>query len=108
MKLEGLRVVRGPDWKWGDQDGGEGCVGTVVGYNTNNKELIDRRIYVPIVKKLVEDSITTEDCIRVDGIVQVIWDCGTKADYRAGFDGAHDLRVSVIHLGYTLNVQSYI
>ncbi|CAG0898529.1 unnamed protein product [Darwinula stevensoni] len=26
----GIRVVRGPDWEWGDQDGGEGFVGTVV------------------------------------------------------------------------------
>ena len=26
----GLHVVRGPDWEWGDQDGGEGHVGTVV------------------------------------------------------------------------------
>lgn len=26
----GLRVVRGPDWSWGLQDGGKGCVGTVV------------------------------------------------------------------------------
>ena len=26
----GLRVVRGPDWRWGDQDGGEGCLGTVI------------------------------------------------------------------------------
>lgn len=25
----GARVVRGPDWKWGKQDGGEGHVGTV-------------------------------------------------------------------------------
>ena len=25
----GCRVVRGPDWKWGNQDGGEGHVGTV-------------------------------------------------------------------------------
>ena len=25
----GTRVVRGPDWKWGKQDGGEGHVGTV-------------------------------------------------------------------------------
>ncbi len=25
----GLRVIRGPDWQWGDQDGGEGRVGTV-------------------------------------------------------------------------------
>lgn len=26
----GTRVVRGPDWKWGNQDEGEGHVGTVV------------------------------------------------------------------------------
>lgn len=26
----GTRVVRGPDWKWGNQDDGEGHVGTVV------------------------------------------------------------------------------
>ena len=26
----GMRVVRGVDWKWGQQDGGEGGVGTVV------------------------------------------------------------------------------
>lgn len=29
--LQGLRVVRGPDWKWGEHDGGEGHLGTVVG-----------------------------------------------------------------------------
>ena len=28
--IVGLRVVRGPDWKWAEQDGGEGFVGTVV------------------------------------------------------------------------------
>ena len=28
--FEGARVVRGRDWKWGDQDGGEGREGTVV------------------------------------------------------------------------------
>ena len=27
--MDGLRVVRGPDWKWDNQDGFEGCVGTV-------------------------------------------------------------------------------
>ena len=26
----GLRVVRGPDWKWSEQDKGEGNLGTVV------------------------------------------------------------------------------
>ncbi|XP_048238902.1 E3 ubiquitin-protein ligase MIB2-like [Haliotis rufescens] len=31
----GIRVIRGPDWSGGDQDGGEGHVGTVVQYGTN-------------------------------------------------------------------------
>jgi hypothetical protein len=34
-KLVGLRVVRGPDWEWDTQDGGEGFVGTVVGIVEN-------------------------------------------------------------------------
>ena len=27
---QGARVVRGPDWKWGDQDGHPSAVGTVI------------------------------------------------------------------------------
>ena len=34
----GLRVVRGPNWKWENQDGGEGGLGTVV--EIRNKEVI--------------------------------------------------------------------
>ena len=30
MIYPGTRVVRGPDWCWEDQDGGEGSVGTIV------------------------------------------------------------------------------
>ena len=33
--MKGLRVVRGPGWKWGEQDGGEGSVGTVVDIQKN-------------------------------------------------------------------------
>lgn len=33
--VKGLRVVRGPGWKWGEQDGGEGSVGTVVDIQKN-------------------------------------------------------------------------
>ena len=29
--LKGAQVVRGPDWKWRDQDGGVGSVGTITG-----------------------------------------------------------------------------
>ena len=58
----GLRVVRGPDWKWSDQDKGEGNLGTVVE-------------------------------VRSDRWVVVHWDHGSRADYRAGDEGAYDLCV---------------
>ena len=59
----GLRVVRGPDWEWGDQDGGEGFVGTVA--------------------SLEEDG----------GAVIVQWDMGQRCRYRCGQDNKFDLRV---------------
>ena len=59
----------GPHWKWGNQDGGEGCVGTVVQIGQDKKS-----------------PFTTQ-------LVWIQWDCGAKANYRAGFDGKHDLRV---------------
>ncbi len=65
--LRGLRVVRGPDWKWGDQDGGEGYTGTVI--NSFYSEKPGAR------------SIT------------VLWDTGIKGQYRGGPKGFHDLRV---------------
>ena len=63
-----LRVVRGPDWEWGDQDGGEGHVGTVV--------------------EVGEPSVS-------DGgrAVVVQWDCGERCRYRCGVNGKYDLRV---------------
>lgn len=69
MDILGTRVVRGRDWKWGNQDGGEGCVGTVVQIGQDKKS-----------------PFTTQ-------LVWIQWDCGAKANYRAGFDGKHDLRV---------------
>ena len=35
MAEVGVRVVRGPDWQWEDQDGGEGFCGTVVEVGEN-------------------------------------------------------------------------
>ena len=61
--MPGLRVVRGVDWKWGNQDGGEGHVGTVV------------EVGNPV------------------GAVVVQGDNGTRANYRAEIDGAADLRI---------------
>ena len=54
----GSRVVRGPDWQWGDQDGGPGHVGTVV--------TIGRVQHVQCPP----------------GTVQVVWDHGVSQNYR--------------------------
>lgn len=94
MELQaGLRVVRGPDWSWGDQDGGEGGVGTVV----EVEEATDER----------RGDVKTEDdereggrggrCINGEGTasatVSVQWDNGSRFGYRCGVEGKYDLRV---------------
>ncbi|CAL1535859.1 unnamed protein product [Lymnaea stagnalis] len=59
----GLRVVRGPDWSWGDGDGGEGHVGTVTEVDPSGKT------------------------------ASVVWDGGARIGYRAGEAGRYDLHV---------------
>ena len=61
--IVGLRVVRGPNWSWGDQDGGEGHVGTVVVVGQDGRSVV------------------------------VQWDCGNRCRYRCGEEGKYDLRV---------------
>ena len=63
----GCRVVRGPDWKWSDQDGGEGHVGAVV-----------------VVGRSRSSS-------SPDKTVVVQWDGGTRTNYRCGYQNAFDL-----------------
>ncbi|XP_076451945.1 E3 ubiquitin-protein ligase MIB2-like isoform X2 [Babylonia areolata] len=65
----GLRVVRGPDWKWGNQDGGEGYVGTVVEVGRPGSQT------------------------SPDKTVVVHWDSGARTNYRVGYQGAYDLRI---------------
>ena len=61
----GVRVVRGPDWEWGDQDGGEGFVGTVAGLEEGGDQVV------------------------------VQWDMGQRYRLRCGYAaaGKHDLRI---------------
>lgn len=68
----GLRVVRGSDWTWGDQDGGEGCVGTVAEVHTDE---------------------TTDVGASTPRTVTVQWDCGNRCRYRCGIGGKYDLRI---------------
>ena len=59
----GLRLVRGPDWCWGDQDGGEGFVGTTVQVGEGGRSAV------------------------------VQWDVGSRGLYRCGEEDKFDLRV---------------
>ena len=59
----GCRVIRGPDWQWGEQDGGEGRVGTVAEVLDGAQEVV------------------------------VLWDLGGRCKYRSGEGGQHDLRL---------------
>ncbi|XP_017782464.1 PREDICTED: E3 ubiquitin-protein ligase HERC2 isoform X2 [Nicrophorus vespilloides] len=63
MKL-GVRVIRGTDWKWGDQDGPPPSEGRVIG------EIGD------------------------DGWVRVEWANGTTNSYRMGKEGKYDLTLA--------------
>lgn len=66
----GQRVVRGPDWKWDNQDGGDGHVGTLV-----------------VVEHCPSDDDAATFCVRV------LWDGGLLSNCRASRNGACDLRL---------------
>lgn len=40
MEGDGARILRGPDWKWGKQDGGEGHVGTVRNFESPEEVVV--------------------------------------------------------------------
>ncbi|KAF5271379.1 hypothetical protein FQA39_LY08177 [Lamprigera yunnana] len=69
MLSPGIRIVRGPDWSWGNQDGGEGHVGTVCEIGKAGT------VGLP------------------DKTVLVQWDNGTRTNYRVGYLGKYDLRI---------------
>ena len=72
----GTRVVRGPDWKWGDQDGGEGHAGTVVEIGGSSKKEDNKERHPPSPR----------------GTVILQWDTGVRTNYRVGHQNAYDLR----------------
>jgi hypothetical protein len=62
--IKGLKVVRGPDWGWGNQDGGKGCIG-----------------------EIIERNLST-------GWTTVLWSNGYKSGYRIGVEGKYDLALA--------------
>lgn len=63
----GAKVIRGPDWEWGQQDGGAGKIGTVT-------------------------EIRGWDNISSRSVANVTWTSGSTNVYRLGHKGNVDLR----------------
>ncbi|KAJ7306427.1 hypothetical protein JRQ81_009777 [Phrynocephalus forsythii] len=68
--FQGAKVVRGPDWEWGNQDGGEGKTGRVV-------------------------DIRGWDVETGRSVASVTWADGTTNVYRVGHKGKVDLKCIV-------------
>uniref|UniRef100_H2YAN6 RING-type E3 ubiquitin transferase n=1 Tax=Ciona savignyi TaxID=51511 RepID=H2YAN6_CIOSA len=66
--IYGIRVVRGVDWQWEDQDGGNGRKG-----------------------KITKIQDWTSQNLR--SAAYVLWDVGAKNLYRVGYEGMMDLKV---------------
>lgn len=68
--LQGMKVSRGNDWKWGDQDGGLGGVGTVMGWS---------------------DEVGASN-----NWAKIKWESTNRQNnYRWGSEGAYDLQVVI-------------
>ncbi|KAL4221756.1 hypothetical protein ACF0H5_020011 [Mactra antiquata] len=98
MSIEGVRVVRGPDWHNGDDDGGEGYVGTVTQdnkdntvevqwdmgndgcYNTGNGGKCELRVLDSCPAGLKHNDISCDSCSK-KSFTGTRWKCQTCEDF---------------------------
>ncbi|KAL3868374.1 hypothetical protein ACJMK2_041187 [Sinanodonta woodiana] len=94
--LVGCRVIRGADWKWGKQDGGEGHVGTVRNFESPEEVVVvwdngtaanyrcagayDLRILDSAPTGVKHDGTMCDTC-RQQPIFGVRWKCGECTNY---------------------------
>ncbi|XP_011445686.1 E3 ubiquitin-protein ligase MIB1-like isoform X2 [Crassostrea angulata] len=92
----GARVVRGPDWKWGKQDGGEGHVGTVRNFESPEEVVVvwdngtaanyrcagafDLRIVDSAPTGIKHDGTMCDTC-RQQPIFGIRWKCAECSNY---------------------------
>lgn len=91
--VEDLRVVRGPDWEHGDEDGGEGHLGTVVEVHRTSEA-------APAsgsgsVDETGDEAAAGQEHREGDKALSVTvqWDCGNRGTYKCGKDGKYELRI---------------
>jgi E3 ubiquitin-protein ligase mind-bomb len=96
MEGVGARVVRGPDWKWGKQDGGEGHVGTVRNFESPEEVVVvwdngtaanyrcagayDLRILDSAPTGMKHDGTMCDTC-RQQPIFGIRWKCAECPNY---------------------------
>ena len=96
MEGVGVRVVRGPDWKWGKQDGGEGHVGTVRNFESPEEVVVvwdngtaanyrcsgafDLRILDSAPTGIKHDGTMCDTC-RQQPIFGIRWKCAECTNY---------------------------
>lgn len=89
----GTRVVRGPDWKWDNQD--TDGVGTVINHTHDPRKIckgvnIDHRLSHFLVSTV---AVFIQVWLRyASGWIWVHWDNGSCNKYRYGADGAFDVK----------------
>ncbi|KAG8227571.1 hypothetical protein J437_LFUL000671, partial [Ladona fulva] len=96
MEGVGARVIRGTDWKWGKQDGGEGHVGTVRNFESPEEVVVvwdngtaanyrcsgpyDLRILDSAPTGVKHDGAMCDTC-RQQPIFGIRWKCGECGNY---------------------------
>ncbi|CAG4944445.1 unnamed protein product [Colias eurytheme] len=96
MEGVGARVIRGPDWKWGKQDGGEGHVGTVRNFESPEEVVVvwdngtaanyrcsgayDLRILDSAPTGVKHDGTMCDTC-RQQPIFGIRWKCAECSNY---------------------------
>lgn len=96
--FEGLRVVRGPNWKHDNKHGYEGHVGTVVDVLRWKSDGRYAKTIISVMSKKLTQRSSLNVPQKQTNTVTVIWDCGETYEYR--IDERPELRVSfpVLHI----------
>ena len=73
MSVEGIRVVRGPDWNYGNKDGGEGHVGTVT--QDNEDDTVEVRSAHQIINYTVRPPPPNPPSLPTPMSTQILCSC---------------------------------
>ncbi|XP_071952953.1 E3 ubiquitin-protein ligase MIB1-like isoform X2 [Antedon mediterranea] len=117
----GSRVVRGPDWKWGKQDGGEGHIGTVRSFESPEEVVVvwdngtaanyrcagayDLRVLDSASTGIKHEGSMCDTC-RMQPIYGIRWKCAECPNYDLCSACYHGDKHSLRHRFYRMNTPS--